>query len=85
MNQISYPVVDKIYALNGDGWALPASTIESFWSALGAGANGLVLNLFLTKDEVLVCAPDANLQSSCGCRYRHPRTDADPIANLRCR
>jgi glycerophosphoryl diester phosphodiesterase len=66
MNQISYPVVGNIYALNGDGWALPASTMESFWSALGAGANGLVLNLFLTKDNVLVCAPDANLQSSCG-------------------
>lgn len=66
MNQISYPVVDKIYALNGDGWASPASSMESFWSALGAGANGLVLNIFLSKDGVLVCAPDANLQSSCG-------------------
>jgi hypothetical protein len=66
MMEIGYPVVGRIYALNGDGWSSPASTMESFWSALGAGASGLVLNLFLTKDAVLVCAPAANLLSSCG-------------------
>ena len=66
MTEHCYAAVEKIYALNGDCWSTPASTIESFWSALGAGANGLVLNLFLTKDEVLVCAPESNLLNSCG-------------------
>ncbi len=66
MREVSYPVVHRIYAQNGDGWSTPASTMESFWSALGAGASGLVLNLFLTKDGVLVCTPAGNLLSSCG-------------------
>ncbi len=66
MTNVCYPIVNRIYALNGDGWSTPASTVESFWSALGAGANGLILNLFLTKEGVLVCAPAANLQDSCG-------------------
>lgn len=66
MTEPYYPVVDRIFAQNGDCWSSPASTMESFWSAIGAGANGLVLGLFLTKDGVLVCAPADNLLSSCG-------------------
>ena len=65
-SDVNYPIVKNIYALNGDGWAVPASTMESFWSALGAGANGLALNVYLTADDVAVCAPEENLLNSCG-------------------
>lgn len=54
------------YALNGDQWSTPASTLEGFWSALGAGAQGLSLKVLLTKDNVLVCAPSDSLMQYTG-------------------
>ncbi|WP_188151901.1 hypothetical protein [Teredinibacter waterburyi] len=56
----------KIYGSNGDCWAHAASTVESCWSALGAGADGLHLKIFATKTGELVCAPANQLQDYCG-------------------
>ncbi|WP_448548883.1 glycerophosphodiester phosphodiesterase family protein [Thalassotalea fusca] len=56
----------NISALNGDCWSTPASTIEACWSALGAGANGLTLTVYLTSDNQLVCAPDEQLLNYTG-------------------
>ena len=61
-----YPVVQKLFGINGDGWSTPASTLNACWSALGAGANGLALTLFLTHDGAVVCAPSDDLRESCG-------------------
>lgn len=52
-----YPLINRIAALNGESWAAPASTVAAYWSALGAGADELVLTVFITKDQQLVCAP----------------------------
>jgi len=60
-----FPIVEKLYAINGDCWSTPESTLNSLWSALGAGANGLALTVFLTKDKVPVCAPCESLGDFC--------------------
>lgn len=49
------------YALNGDQWSTPSSTLEGLWSSLGAGAEGLTLNIFLSSDNKIICAPDNEL------------------------
>ncbi len=54
-SNLPFPVI----ADNGDAWSTPACTKESLWSALGAGAQGLCLNVFATKDAQLVCTPVA--------------------------
>lgn len=46
-----------IYGQNGDHLNTPASTMSAFWSALGCGARGLQISVFLTKDHQVICAP----------------------------
>ncbi|SMF19787.1 hypothetical protein SAMN02745866_01218 [Alteromonadaceae bacterium Bs31] len=52
-----YPVINRVYAQNGECWSTPASSLNACWAALGAGADALVLQVFLTKDSHPVCAP----------------------------
>jgi len=60
-----YPMVRKLFGINGDGWSTPASTLNACWSALGAGASGLALTMFGTRDGVVVCAPANDLRDYC--------------------
>lgn len=46
-----------IYGQNGDHLNNPSSTMSAFWAALGSGAKGITVKVFLTKDQKLVCAP----------------------------
>ncbi len=48
----------QVYGLNGDSARCPSSTEESFWAALGAGADGLAIQVTMTADGMLFCAPD---------------------------
>lgn len=56
-----YPIINQIVALNGESWSAPASTLDACWAALGAGANALALNVFMTKDDEVVCVPTEKL------------------------
>ena len=55
-----------IVGVNGDSWSTPASTLESCWAALGAGAHGLMLSAYITKDSQLVCTPSASVKDGDG-------------------
>jgi len=57
--------MSKIIAHNGDCWSAPASTIEGLWAGLGAGADALFLDVFLTADQHVVCSPEDNLLNTC--------------------
>ena len=55
-----------IAGLNGESSTLPPAIEESYWAALGAGANALCLSLYQTKDKRVVCAPGNNLLDASG-------------------
>lgn len=46
-----------IYGLHGESHAAPPDTEASYWAALGAGAEGIVIGTHLTRDQKLVCSP----------------------------
>ncbi len=56
----------RIVGFNGDSWSTPASTLESCWAALGAGANGLLLSTYFTSDGHLVCTPSSSVKNADG-------------------
>ena len=60
-----YSSINKLSAINGDGWSCPESTINSLWAALGAGADELTLSVFMSKDGFVICAPEARLGNYC--------------------
>ena len=56
----------EIWALGGSSRAAPRDTLPAYWGALGAGAEGLVLDVHLTSDGAVVCAPGDSLEASTG-------------------
>lgn len=52
----------KIYALGGDALTSPSNTETAFLAALGGGASGLVCDVEMTLDGVLVCSNDASVR-----------------------
>lgn len=46
-----------LYGYNGAPLRAPESTIESLWAALGCGAQGLYLDIFMTDDLKILCIP----------------------------
>lgn len=47
----------QVYGFHGNSHKVPADTTVSYWSALGAGADGIVAALQITKDKSIVCCP----------------------------
>lgn len=55
-----------IYGLHGASHTCPADTVDSYWAALGAGADGIVASLELTAGGTVVCCPSPTLQGADG-------------------
>ncbi len=54
----------NVFALSGDTYTTPQDTLEAYWSALAAGANGLALTIHMTSDLVPVCIANDSLLST---------------------
>lgn len=72
----------NLFAHNGDCWVTPPCTMESLWAGLGGGANGLCLDVLLTKDKQLICTANASLEYSCGIPTQVDSMDLDAIQKL---
>ncbi len=55
-----------VYGLHGSSHKSPKDTKVSYWAALGAGADGIVAALQITKDGTIVCCPDSQLSAHGG-------------------
>ncbi len=71
-----------LFAHNGDCWVTPPSTMESLWAGLGGGANGLCLDVLLTRDKQIICTPNASLEHSCGVPAQVDSMNLDAIRKL---
>jgi hypothetical protein len=70
----------RLLALSGETLTTPPDTVEAYWSALAAGADGLALTVRLTADRVPVCIASAELPATTG----EPRTvDQATMAEIR--
>lgn len=56
----------RLLALSGDALTTPSDTIDSYWSALAAGADGLALTVHLTADRIPICLAQAGLSVTTG-------------------
>ncbi len=53
-----------IIGFHGDPLVCPGATLQSCWAGLGAGAQTIMLSVFLTKDQQLVSAPKRQLDAN---------------------
>jgi len=56
----------EVWAYGGDCLHAPENTLPAYWGALGAGADGLVVSIQLTRDGVPVCHRQQTLEPTCG-------------------
>ena len=55
-----------VWALGGESHCAPENTLPAYWGTLGAGADGLAVDVRLTADGVVVCCEEDMLEKTCG-------------------
>ncbi|MCP4074017.1 MAG: hypothetical protein GY742_20165 [Hyphomicrobiales bacterium] len=63
-----------IYTWGGEAHCAPSDTMPAYWSAVGAGAEGIVLGVQLSSDGVAICCSQADLETTTG--------EANPVSGL---
>lgn len=71
-----------LLALSGDQLTTPADTFEAYWSAIGAGADGLALTVRLTADLIPICLAQVELSATTGDTRRIDEINASELAML---
>ncbi|MCX6340507.1 MAG: glycerophosphodiester phosphodiesterase family protein [Candidatus Aureabacteria bacterium] len=71
-----------VWALGGESLCAPEDTFPAYWAALGAGADGLVINVQLTLDQVPVCCRHETLEATCGDPRKVNKITAEELRKL---
>lgn len=72
----------SIYGFGGDSLMAPEHTTPAFWAALGGGANGFVVGVRKTKDNIIVCSNYDTLEYTCGVSKSIGNLNWSDIQNL---
>lgn len=74
--------VKRIWALGGESHAAPEDTMVAYWGALGAGADGIVVGVQLTRDGKIVCVSHPTLGPTCGDHRAISTIDSNELQEL---
>jgi len=72
----------KIIAHRGASWLAPENTVASANLAWEKGADGVEADIYLTKDNKVICIHDSNTKRTTGQDYKVAETDSKTLRKL---